>query len=490
MTKQALEKVISGTKEERVFLCENSFGLFALYYFQDYFKYSLAPYHYDFIKDIEDLAHNRIREVLWIGYRESAKTTFAQLALLWLICYKRKSYINVDAYSGNNSERSLFDVAYQLLSNKRLIADFGHLYSRERKINEMKQNKVDNFTTTNNIRVEASTTQVDVRGRKHFEFRPDYRWLDDFETMDTRDSAKVTQSIQNNMSSAMGGMAPTAGILYTANYLTEYGNVQWLLNRAKTDSGIRVRNIPVMVDEVPLWPAKYALTDAEAAKTGKVSIEDKQRQLGSYAFSYEMMNMPVDDSMAEFKKEKVQYETEVFLKEKDTTCYITIDSAVSEKESADFTGITINRITNENKWYIKTYRLKINSKDLIDHLFYLHKEYKPNFLGLEETTFTMAIRPFLEEEMRKRSIFITITPLKHRGVNKETRIRGLIPRWENNSIFIVGEAPELVDEMRTFPNGLHDDCLDSLAMQLPHARAPYRPPMTLRDTEPERNMAI
>ena len=102
----------------------------------------------------------------------------------------------------------------------------------------------------------------------------------------------------------------------------------------------------------------------------------------------------------------------------------------------------------------------------------------------------MAIKPFLEEEMRKRSIFITITPLKHRGVNKETRIRGLIPRWENNSIFIVGEAPELVDEMRTFPNGLHDDCLDSLAMQLPHARAPYRPPMTLRDTEPERNMAI
>lgn len=490
MTTQALEKCISGTKEERLFLCEKSFGLFCIYYFQDYFKYQLAPYHYDFIQDIEDLAEGKIREVLWIGFRESAKTTFAQLALLWLICYKRKAYINVDAYSGNNSERSLFDVAFQLLSNKRLIADFGRLYTRERKMDEMKQNKVDNFTTTNNIRVEASTTQVDVRGRKHFEFRPDYRWLDDFETMDTRDSTKVTLSIQNNMSSAIGGMAPTAGILYTANYLTEHGNVQWLLERAKSDEGIRVRNIPVMRDGVPTWESKYAMTDDEALKTGKVSIEDKQRQLGSYAFSYEMMNLPVDNALAEFKQEYIQYETEDFLKGKDTTCYITIDSAVSEKESADFTGVTINRITNENKWYIKTYRLKINSKDLIDHLFYLKKEYNPNFLGLEETTFTMAIQPFLEEEMRKRSIFMTVTPVKHRGVNKHTRIRGLIPRWENKSIFLIGDNPELLDEMRVFPNGVHDDVLDSLAMQLPHARAPHRPPLTLRDETPLANHAI
>jgi len=146
---------------------------------------------------------------------------------------------------------------------------------------------------------------------------------------------------------------------------------------------------------------------------------------------------------------------------------------VSEKESADFTGITINWVDLQNKWYVYTYKLKINSKDLIDHLFYLSKTYSPKFLGLEETTFTMAIQPFLQDEMRKRQVFFSVTPIKHKGVNKELRIRGLIPRWENNSIFLVGSNMELLDEMRTFPNGQHDDVLDSLSMQLHNAHKPY-----------------
>jgi phage terminase large subunit-like protein len=307
--------------------------------------------------------------------------------------------------------------------------------------------------------------------------------LDDIETNKTKDSIAYTKQISDHISEAMAGMSPDGFMLYLGNFITEYGNIQKIFDRAKTDSGIRVRNIPVMIDNVPIWGSKYALTDNEALNTGKVSIEDKQRQLGSYVFSYEMMNQPIDETLAEFKKEYIQYETEDFLKEKNVTCYITIDSAVSKKEEADFTGVVINRITQENKWYIKTYRLKINSRELIDHLFFLQKEYHPVFLGLEETTFTMAIQPFLEEEMRKRNSFFSITPVKHRGVGKEIRIRGIIPRWENKSIFLIGDNPELIDEMRVFPRGIHDDVLDALAHQLAYARAPYRKNVPLRDTE-------
>jgi len=475
--KAGLEKMLSGTPLERRTLAEHSFGLFALYYFSNYFKYSLADYHYDFIQDIEDLDNGVIREALWIGFRECAKTTFSQLATIWFLTFKKRTYINVDAYSASNSERSLFDIAHHLLNNKRYIADFGHIYTRERGLNQMKQNKVNNFTTENGCRIEASTTQIDVRGRKHFEFRPDFRWVDDFETHDTKDSSVVTTDIKNNITSAMAGMEGHACQLYTANYLTEYGNVQWLLERAKSDDKIRVRNIPVLDEHgVPLWGSKYAITDEEAEKTGKVSIEDKQRQLGSFVFSYEMMNLPVDDTLAEFKKDHVQIVTEEEVKKKDTNCYITIDSAVSEKESADYTGITINRVDLQNKWYIYTYRLKINTKELIEHLFYLHKTYSPKMIGLEETTFTMAIQPFLQEEMSKRHYPFSITALKHRGTQKEKRIRGLIPRWENNSIFLVGSNIELLDEMRTFPNGQNDDVLDSLAHQLHNAHKPYYEP--------------
>lgn len=251
----------------------------------------------------------------------------------------------------------------------------------------------------------------------------------------------------------MGGLAPNASQLYTANYLTEYGNVQWLLERSKTDHNIRVRNIPVILSNgQPAWRAKYALTDMEASLSKKVSIEDKKRQLGSQVFSYEMMNQPIDDSIAEFKKEWIQRATEKEIKHLRINTFITIDSAVSEKEVGDndYTAITINKVSSENKWYIETYHKRMNSAELIEHMFYLNETYKPVAMGLEKTTFTVAIQPFIEEKMREKDKFFTIIPLEHHGTKKETRIRGLIPRYESSSIFHL-DCHDLEEEMRVFP---------------------------------------
>lgn len=475
MTQKALEKMIDGTKEERVFLAEHSFMLFAIYYFKEYFTYPIAEFHKDFNNDLHDLVEGKIREVAWIAFRESAKTSYAKLFIIWLICYKKRFYINVDSFDRENAERILFDIAFEMVNNKRLRADFGILFSKERGIQDIKQNRINNFVTENGIRVEAHSTQESVRGRIHLNQRPDFLLFDDIETNKTKDSEAYTKQVRDHLTEAQAGMSADGFILYLGNYITEYGNIQWLMDRAKTDTGLRIRNIPIMNEQgIPTWEAKYAITDEEAKTTGKVSIEDKQRQLGSLVFSYEMMNKPIDEMTAEFKKEYAQFETEENVKQKETSCFITIDSAVSEKESADFTGVCINRVSQENKWYIKTYRLKCNSKELIDHLFYLKKTYSPQFIGLEETTFTMAIQPFIEEEMRKRSDFFSITPVKHKGINKEVRIRGLIPRWESKSIFLVGDNSELLDEMRVFPNGQHDDVIDAFSMTLHIAKPPFR----------------
>lgn len=462
MTKQALDKMINGTLSERLYLAEQSFGLFCIYYFSEHFKYKLAPYQKDFIKDVEDLDKGVIKELVWIGFRECAKTTYAQLALLWFIAFKKRNYMNVDSYSGENSQRSLFDIASWLLNNARLRADFGELYTRNRTGNEMKQNKVNNFTTENGLRLEASTTQIDVRGRKHGTHRPDFRWCDDFETHETKDSSITTTKIRNNFTSAMGGMESNGVRLYTANYLTEHGNVQWLLDRAKENPMIRVRNIPVIINDAPAWPSKYCMTDEEAKVTGKVSIEAKRKELGHYVFSYEMMNEPIDEALAEFKKEWLQRADEEQLKHIQYNTFIAIDPAVSQKESADFTGITVNRVSRDGKRYISAYKLKINTAELIEHIFYLQDTYKPTIIGMEETAFTIAIQPFLQQEMRKRNKFVSLKPLKHGGIKKETRIRGLIPLMESKSVFLVGDCSALEEEMRTFPHGQHDDCLDSL----------------------------
>lgn len=463
MTKEALTKCLEGTKEERVFLCENSFILFAIYYFSQYFKYPLAPYHYEMNKDLHDLIDNKIREVAWIMFRESGKTSFAKLFVIWCIAYNKKRYINVDSFDKENAERILFDIAFELTNNAKLKEDYGILFSKERSINDIKQNRINNFVTENGIRIEAHSTQESVRGRIHLNQRPDFLIFDDIETNKTKDSEAYTKQVKGHITEAMSGMSPEGSILYLGNYITEYGNIQYVMDRAKEDDKLRIRNVPVVIGNKPAWEGKYVMTDIEAEETGKVSIEDKRRQLGSQVFSYEMMNMPIDDSVAEFKKEFIITAGEDDLKHINYNTVISIDTAVSEKDSADFTGITICRVSTDNKWYITAYKLKVNPKDLIEHIFYLWETYKPSLIGVEKTVYLLAIKPFLDDEMRRRSKFISIRELDHKQTQKETRIRALIPRWESKSIVLVGNNDDLLTEMRTFPRGNHDDVLDSLA---------------------------
>lgn len=473
MRKEALERVIDGTLEDRKFLVEKNFGLFALYYFQHYFHFPLANYHYDMIQDCHDLLDGDIRELLWVMYRESAKTTFTKLFIIYLICHKKKIYINVDSFDKENAERILFDIAYELSNNKRLLADFGVLFSKKRGADDVKQTKISNFITENGIRVEAHSTQESVRGRIHLDQRPDFLVIDDFETNKTKDSQAYTKQVKDHISEALAGMSPDGAIIYLGNYITEYGNIQYLLDRAKIDNKLRVRNVPVVIDGKPAWKAKYAMTDEEAKLTGKVSIQDKQLQLGPQVFSYEMMNQPIDDSIAELKKEWIQTSTQEKVDNMSTLTFITIDSAVSEKESADSTAICINRVSLDNKWYVTNYKLKMNTADLIKHIFYLHETYNPKVIGLEKTTFTLAIKPFIEEEMRKRGVFFTIKELDHQQTKKETRIRALIPLLSSKTVFFVGDNQDIFDEMRVFPRGLYDDCLDAMAYQLQVVTKPY-----------------
>ena len=75
--------------------------------------------------------------------------------------------------------------------------------------------------------------------------------------------------------------------------------------------------------------------------------------------------------------------------------------------------------------------------------------------------------------MRKRDKFLPIYKLEHQQTAKETRIRGLIPRYESKSIYhIEGECEALEDELLSFPKGMNDDVIDACAYQTQIAEAP------------------
>src|SRR6185295_10191512 len=141
--------------------------------------------------------------------------------------------------------------------------------------------------------------------------------------------------------------------------------------------------------------------------------------------------------------------------------------------SADYTGIVRNYVDRENKWNLKAYRMKVSPTELIDLVFTLYQQDRPEKIGIEKTIYLQALKPFLDEEQRKRNIFLPIVELDHKQVHKETRIRGLIPRYESGSVYhIKEECRDLEEELLTFPKAINDDVMDALAYQLQVAEAP------------------
>lgn len=473
VNKKALQACIDGTKEQRRYLCERDFSLFFTYYFLEYIKYPFAPFHFLMFDDIRDLLDGRIREVAWIAFRESAKTSVSKIFLIWLVAFGKRRYVNVDSFDKENAERILFDIVLEMQTNKRLKADFGELYNSKRSSSEVSQKRINNFVTNNGVRVEAHSTQESVRGRIHGHQRPDFLLLDDFETAKTKDSEAYTSQIIKHIKEFQAGLDGSARILYLGNYITEFGSIQSLINRSATDKGLRIRMIPVIENGEPTWPAKYALTDEEAEATGRISLEDKKRQLGSTDFNAEMMNQPIDEETQEFKKElfiPIAWED---VQAKRTRNWITVDTAVSQRDEGDFTGITRNYVDEQGKWHLRAQKYKISPKDLIDLLFVLYREDRPEKIGIEKTIYLQAIKPFLDDECRKRRTFLPIVELDHAKVNKHTRIRGLLPVYESKSVYHVrGECGDLEEEMLRFPRSVHDDVMDSAAYQLQIAKPP------------------
>lgn len=212
-----------------------------------------------------------------------------------------------------------------------------------------------------------------------------------------------------------------------------------------------------------LWPDKFNL---EALQKIKVAI-------GVYDWVSLYQQNPVLSETQEFKPYLFKERTWAEVERLDTRRFITIDTAVSQKASADYTGIVRNFVDRENKWNFKAYRMKISPLELIDLLFTLYKQDRPEKIGIERTIYLQAIKPFLDEEQRKRNIFLPIVELEHNQIHKETRIRGLLPRYESGSInHIEGECKDLEEELLTFPKAINDDVMDAAAYQLQLAEAP------------------
>lgn len=209
-----------------------------------------------------------------------------------------------------------------------------------------------------------------------------------------------------------------------------------------------------------LWPKKYSKED----------LVNTRHEIGERAFYSLYQQTPIAGENQIFRPEWMKKEFEpASLEGKTLNRYITIDVANTEKDGADYTGVLVVDIDADNNWYIVlAKRYRVNIRGLVDLVFNLWNEHKPQKIGVEKNSFADQLKPLLDEQMDERQCWPVVVELEHKGRRKEARIIGALQgRFEKGKIYFRKGAHDDTDalkrELFDFPRGKHDDEIDALA---------------------------
>ncbi len=191
----------------------------------------------------------------------------------------------------------------------------------------------------------------------------------------------------------------------------------------------------------------------------------KERQ-GSYIFSCQYLNEPVDDETATFKRSDILLKPWELVKDLPINWYLLVDPSF-EGQYSDYWGFVIAGMDFQRQLYVRhVLRVKATYKTGIDLIFGLYHDFPIKRIAVETVATQKSLGYMLNEEQRLRGEWLPIMEFKSRSNTKEERIRGLAPYYENHRIFHVKECSqreELEYELLHFPKAKHDDVIDSLA---------------------------
>ena len=219
-------------------------------------------------------------------------------------------------------------------------------------------------------------------------------------------------------------------------------------------------------------------------RRSKSGLEEERRQSGDYSFTHQMLNLPVQDDMIQFRSEDIMYfrwadggdsiiagEDKIPLHALFKT--LTVDPATGESLETDDSAITVCGYEHKTGriFVLETASGKWLPKVLCQKIVEMHKKWKPARAGIEDASGFKVLKHFVPHEMASQSHFFTITPLKPGSRSKWERIiSALQPFVASRQIWLpYGRQSKLQDEMINFRVmkgtlvGRSPNVLDSLA---------------------------
>ena len=278
------------------------------------------------------------------------------------------------------------------------------------------------------------------------------------ETCTTRDQMDKCRDGYGLMRSSIlqtGGNIQIAGTIYNDGDLH--------CDMAREGTGYTVYRKPAIDPDTgqALWPEQFDLSVLTAIR--------KDPTVGEYIFSCQYLLDPSpEDENAYFKltdfgryRERPKY----------LNIYAVIDTALSEKTTADYTSIMVVGVSSDNRIQIlDVIRGRWDALGVATQMIETQKTHKPLIWGCQGDNIIKAIGPFLRKMMGEQNTYINLQTVTKQNQDKIANGRSIQGRVRQGYVLLPERSltqPDwlqpLEHEIRRFPRGEHDDQVDNLA---------------------------
>ncbi|RWB40456.1 MAG: hypothetical protein EOQ44_25280 [Mesorhizobium sp.] len=321
-----------------------------------------------------------------------------------------------------------------------------------------------------------------IRGTKIFGKRPTLAVLDDLVSDDDAKSKAAMQSIKDTVHK---------GINYALDpvkRLTIFNGTPFNLD------DILIEAVESGAWDVNVWPVceKFPCTKAEFVGawddrfTYEFIVEQYENAVLNgkvEGFMQELMlRISSDEERLVQDKEIREYKrAELLDRRSQFNFYITTDFATSDKQTADFSVISVWAHNSNGDWFWVDGECERQTMDkTINSLFRLVQEYRPQSVGIEVSGQQLAFIKWLQAEMLTRNIWFNFASSEKSGdpgirpvLNKLTRFNLIVPLFKAGKMYFPAElkASKIMGHFYTqirmaTKNGLKgkDDCLDTISM--------------------------
>lgn len=466
----------------------------AQHYLPDHFTRPPSRMHRWLAEQLDRLWQRRGTKLNLLGPRGSAKSTIATLAYpLWAAVHRCEPYLWIVSDTRHQACAHLENLKTELLTNPRLAADYPDAVGRGPVW------RAGAIVLRNGVAIEAFGTGQRIRGRRRQAHRPTLIVCDDLQNDSHIESARAREHSR----SWFHGTLLKAGTSRTnvLNLATALHREALAMELHQTPGWISkvFRAIERWPENMALWEAWEAIytdianrgyrQDAECfyrehradMDAGAVVLWPEEEDLytlmcmraesGRAAFEREKQNSPINPERCEWPEE---YFAEPLWfdawPEHPRVKILALDpSKGTDARRGDYSAFIQLAVDREGILYVEAELARRSVPEIIADGVEIYCRFRPDAFGVEANQFQELLGAQFEAEFQRRGLLGVRPWLIDNRVNKLVRIRRLGPYLAGRRLRFKNHAPStrlLLEQLKTFPVGDHDDGPDALEMAL------------------------